>query len=124
MGLVLALAPPLARFVRSAAVGISAVFMVTLVRCSSTSGGSGVTGAAQDQADSGSVTYPSANIGTAQRGVDANGNPNKSPGDVIADFKFLGYPNANISNGLQTIALSDYDDPTASKYKVLHIIAA
>jgi hypothetical protein len=124
MSFVLALAPPRARFVRSAVLGVSAVFMATLVQCSSTSGGGGVSGAAQDQADSGSVTYPTANIGTAQRGLAANGNPNKSPGDVIANFKFLGYPNADTSNGLQTIALSDYYDPTASKHKVLHILAA
>jgi len=126
MGLVVALAPPLARFARSAAVGVAAAFVVTLVQCSSTLGssGSGVTGAAQNEADGGSVAYPTGHIGTAARGLDANGNPNKAPGDVITDFKFLGYPNADTSNGLQTIALADYYDPSASKHKVLHIIAA
>src|ERR1700677_2706705 len=99
----------------------------TMVQCSSkqgTSVGGGVTGTPQNETDGAVVPYPTENIGTAQRGLDGNLNPKTIPGSVIQDFKFLGYPNADVSGGLQTIALSDYYDPTASKHKVLHIIAA
>jgi hypothetical protein len=105
-----------------------ALTFATLVHCSSKQGdsvvGGGVTGAAQNETDGGNVPYPTTNIGIGQRGVDANGNPGTKPGNVIANYRFLGYPNADASKGLQTISLSDYYDPTASKYKVLHIIAA
>ena len=99
-----------------------------MVGCSSkqgtSPGGGGVTGTAQNEVDGGTAPYPVQNIGTAQRGLTTAGVPNTVPGSVIADFKFLGYPNADSSKGLRTIALSDYYDPTASKAKVLHIIAA
>ena len=105
-----------------------ALAFATLVHCSSKQGdsvvGGGVTGAPQSETDGAVVAYPTSHIGTAQRGLDASGNPGTLPGDVIQNFKFLGYPNADASKGLQTISLSDYYDPTGSKYKVLHIIAA
>jgi hypothetical protein len=113
---------------RSARFATLAALSATMVHCSSKQGtsgsGVGVIGTAQDQTDGGAPLYPTSNIGTAQRGLDANGNPNATPGDVIADFKFLGYPNADSASGLQTISLADYYDPTASKHKILHIIAA
>ncbi len=116
---------PLFRF--PAPIPIAVVAFATMVQCSSRQGssieGGGVTGAAQNESDGGSSSYPSANIGTAQRGVTA-GVPNAQPGSVIANFKFLGYPDADTSKGLQTISLADYYDPSASKHKVLHIIAA
>jgi hypothetical protein len=105
----------------------AALSLATMVNCSSKQGssvGGGVVGAAQNDEDGGVVAYPTETPGHAQRGVDANGKPNTNPGSVIKNFKFLGYPNADPSKGLQTVALSDYYDPTASKHKVLHIIAA
>jgi hypothetical protein len=70
------------------------------------------------------VAYPTKNIGYQARGVDGSGNANKTPGNVMANYKFLGYPNADESKGLQTVALADYFDPTGAKYKVVHIIVA
>jgi hypothetical protein len=107
---------------------LAIVAFATMVQCSSKQGssvsGGGVTGTAQDAEDGGAAPYPTAKPGTSQRGLDGNGVPNTQPGDVIQNFKFLGYPNADSSKGLQTVSLSDYYDPTASKHKVLHIIAA
>jgi hypothetical protein len=98
----------------------------TMVGCSSKQGstveGGGLTGTAQNASDGGAAPYPLANIGTAQRGLDT-GTPKTAPGSVIANFKFLGYPNADGTSGLQTISLADYYDPTASKHKILHIMA-
>jgi hypothetical protein len=48
----------------------------------------------------------------------------KTPGSVIQNFKFLGYPNANPAGGLQTIALADYYDPCNKRLKVLHLSVA
>jgi hypothetical protein len=111
-----------------APIPIAVVAFATMVQCSSKQGssvvGGGVVGIAQNEADGGAVAYPIATYGTAQRGLDGNGKPNTQAGSVIKNFKFLGYPNADSSHGLQTVSLSDYYDPTASKHKVLHIIAA
>lgn len=104
----------------------AAAASATMVQCSSkqgTSAGGGVTGAPQNETDGG-VAYPSANIGTGQRGLDGNGNPNTTPGNVIANYRFLGYPNGDSSRGLQPVALADYYDPTGKGHKLLHIIAA
>ncbi|HEV3193732.1 MAG TPA: hypothetical protein VGY54_24670 [Polyangiaceae bacterium] len=45
-------------------------------------------------------------------------------GNVIQNFKFLGYPNADTSGGLQTVALADYYDPCAKRYAVIHLSVA
>jgi hypothetical protein len=47
-----------------------------------------------------------------------------TPGSVIQNFKFLGYPNADESSGLQTISLADYYDPCNKTYKLLHLSVA
>jgi hypothetical protein len=47
-----------------------------------------------------------------------------APGSVIQDFTFQGYPNADKSNGLQTISLADYYDPCGKRLKLLHLTAA
>lgn len=47
-----------------------------------------------------------------------------TPGSVMQNFKFLGYPNADPSKGLQTVALADFYDPCNKRYKVLHITVA
>ena len=65
------------------------------------------------------VPYPSPPGGyghTARRGT--------IPGSVIQNFKFLGYPNADSSHGLQTIALADFYDPCNKRSKVLHLSVA
>lgn len=70
------------------------------------------------------IAYPTKNIGFHARGVDGAGGVNKTPGNVMRNYKFLGYPNADKSKGLQTVALADYFDPTGTKYKVVHLIVA
>jgi len=45
-------------------------------------------------------------------------------GNVIKNFKFPGYPNADSSGGLQTVALADYYDPCAKRYSVIHLSVA
>ncbi len=65
------------------------------------------------------VAYPDPPGGygrTARRG--------KTPGSVIQNFIFLGYPNADESHGLQKIALADYYDPCRKRSKVLHLSVA
>jgi hypothetical protein len=60
--------------------------------------------------------YPTGNIGTAPRQGD-------KPGNRIANYKFLGYPNADVGAGLKRIALSDFYDPTGETTKIIHIQA-
>ena len=101
---------------------------VACVACSSKQGtiagaGGGIGGTPQDESDGGLVSYPTAHSRHRQRGS-GGGHSGTTPGQVIQDFKFLGYPNGDVTGGLKTVALSDYYDPTASKHKVLHIIAA
>jgi hypothetical protein len=47
-----------------------------------------------------------------------------TPGSIIQNFKFFGYPNADESKGLQTIALADYYDPCGRRLKLLHLSVA
>jgi hypothetical protein len=44
-----------------------------------------------------------------------------TPGSVIQNFSFLGYPNGDKSKGLQTISLANYYDPCGRRLKLLHI---
>lgn len=48
----------------------------------------------------------------------------KTPGSVMANFKFFGFPHGDTSHGLQVVALADYFDPMNKRYKVLRINAA
>jgi hypothetical protein len=67
------------------------------------------------------VAYPKLAIGKNAR----SGTSTKPiPGNVIQNFKFLGYPNADPSKGLQTISLADYYDPCQKRAKMLHITVA
>jgi hypothetical protein len=61
--------------------------------------------------------YPTDNIGT---------NPRRGPqpGNKIANFKFLGYPNGDTTQGLKPVSLAQYFDPTGEKYKLIHIQAS
>jgi hypothetical protein len=111
---------------------IAASLLLGLVACASskTSGpeqdkgleGDGV-GAADTAPDTNpdGVPYPTDNIGTVERkgvGTDAK------PGNRIANFKFLGYPNADTAGGLQPISLAQFFDPTGTRYRVIHIQAS
>src|SRR5262249_38524386 len=40
------------------------------------------------------------------------------------NFKFLGYPDGDISKGLQSYGLADFYDPTGKNYKIIHISVA
>src|SRR4051812_46592564 len=106
---------------------VAALTASPFVACSSNQGGStdngGIEGSAQvsgHDANPDGVAYPVKNVGTHARGVDGAGNVAKKPGNVMQNFKFLGYPNADKSKGLQTVALADYFDPTGTKFKVIH----
>jgi hypothetical protein len=65
------------------------------------------------------VPYPMPQGGygrTARRG--------NTPGSVIQNFQFYGYPNADESHGLQRIALADFYDPCNKHSKLLHLSVA
>jgi hypothetical protein len=48
-----------------------------------------------------------------------------TPGSVIANFKFLGYPGGNVvSDPMPTISLADYYDPCQKRYKLIHLSVA
>lgn len=63
------------------------------------------------------VAYPTENYGTKPRS-------GTTPGNRIANFKFMGYPDANPANGLQPMSLAQYFDPEARAYKIIHIQAS
>lgn len=63
------------------------------------------------------VDYPTQNVGTVPR------SPSK-PGNRIANYKFLGYPDANPANGLQPMSLAQFYDPEGKQYKLIHIQAS
>jgi hypothetical protein len=68
------------------------------------------------------AAYPAANVGYAARMGNVAGNQ-------IKNYKFIGYPNADTSKGLQTVALADYFDPQgktqipggATGIKIIHL---
>jgi hypothetical protein len=65
------------------------------------------------------VAYPS-----PTNGYGHNARAGTTAGSIIANYKFLGYPNANPAGGLQTVSLADYYDPCQKRYKMLHITVA
>lgn len=107
---------------------LAASLLLGLVACASSSPtvpeqdkgleGEGV-GAADSAPDTNpdGIPYPTDNIGTIERKGTKSGNR-------IQNFKFLGYPNADKSAGLQPISLAQYFDPTGETYKVIHIQAS
>ena len=114
---------------------LALALLVPLAACGSKQGssgpaeGGGLTGAPQGDGaghdtNPQGVAYPAQHLGHAARGMDGAHRPNATPGSVMPNYKFLGYPGGDPSKGLQTVALADYFDPTASKYKVIHLIAA
>lgn len=79
--------------------------------------GSGDTTIAAPDTNPDGVPYPTDNIGTTPRS-------GSRPGNKIQNFKFLGYPDANVAGGLKPISLAQFFDPTGNKYRLIHIQAA
>jgi len=73
-------------------------------------------GSAPDENPDG-IPYPTDNIGTLARSGSRAGNR-------IQNYKFVGYPNADRSEGLQPISLAQFFDPSGERYKIIHIQAA
>jgi AhpC/TSA family len=113
---------------------LGATAMAVLTACSS--GGAskqGAPGAQDNQGDASAATgggndhalnpdgfpYPNPADGYGSRQRLGN-----RPGSVMRNFKFLGYPNADKSHGLQTIALADYYDPCGKRLALLHVTVA
>jgi len=66
------------------------------------------------------VAYP-----TPTGGYGHNARAGSVPGSIIANYKFLGYPNPlDTSAGLQTISLADYYDPCQKRHKMIHMTVA
>jgi hypothetical protein len=82
---------------------------------SSTSDAAASTGAPALNPDG--IPYPSSGIGRKARA-------GSTPGNVIENFTFQGYPNADESKGLQPISLADYYDPCGKRIKMLHLTVA
>jgi hypothetical protein len=81
-------------------------------------GGSTTGGSGHDSNPDG-VPYPNPSGGygrTARSGGTA--------GSVLQNFKFLGYPGADSSKGLQTISMADYYDPCNKRFKMIHLSVA
>ena len=70
------------------------------------------------------VAYPSTNLGTKASTSDPSKDIVGKPGNTMSNFKFYGYPDGNVSKGLQPVALADYFDPTHKKWKLIHVQAA
>jgi len=62
------------------------------------------------------VPYPNPSGGYGRTPRSGN-----TPGSVIANFKFRGYLNGDVSNGLTTISLADYYDPCNKRYAMIHL---
>jgi hypothetical protein len=115
---------------------VAALAIASLVACSNGTTppadiGPGCTSCADGGVDTGTVdtgtvdanpdglAYP-----TPAGGYGRNARSGNTPGSVIQNFKFLGYPNSDMSRGLQTISLADYYDPCRKTYKLLHLSVA
>jgi hypothetical protein len=86
--------------------------------CDQGGSGSATTTSNQDVNPDG-IAYP-----TPANGYGHVARVGATPGSVIQNFKFSGYVDADIANGVQTIALADYYDPCVKRYKLLHISVA
>jgi len=104
---------------------------LAIAACSSNQGAlpgpTGTTGGASSPADVAGdtnpegVAYPTAHLGPRARGIGAGGAPNKTPGNVFPNLKFMGYPDGDPTKGLQPISLASFYDPDGLRYRVLHI---
>jgi AhpC/TSA family len=102
---------------------IALLFLPSALACGSANqaappaptGDGGVPAAAAVNPDG--VPYPSSSGGHSARA-------GSTPGSVIQDFSFQGYPDADESKGLQTISLANYYDPCGKRLKLLHLTVA
>ncbi len=63
------------------------------------------------------VPYPTDNIGILPRQGNRKGNR-------LENFKFLGYPDADMSAGLKPISMAQFYDPEGKKYKIIRLVAS
>jgi len=77
------------------------------------------------------VAAPDAGVATNPDGIPYPGPPyghvarsGLTAGNIIQNYKFLGYPNADESQGLQVISLANYYDPCRKRYNLLRISVA
>jgi hypothetical protein len=99
--------------------------VIAFVACSSESakpdqdtgltGDNGATDAPDTNPDG--VAYPTQNLGTTARSGTKAGNR-------INNYKFYGYPDGNVANGLQPMSLAQFFDPQGTKYKLIHLQAS
>lgn len=66
------------------------------------------------------LSYPKPASGTYGH----NARSGNTPGNVIANLSFLGYPGGDSSKGLQVVSLADYYDPCGKRLKLLHLSVA
>lgn len=104
---------------------LAASALFALIACSSSNSeqdkgveGEGV-GAAASAPDTNpdGVPYPTDNIGVLPRQGTRKGNR-------IENFKFLGYPDGDMSGGLKPISLAQFFDPEGKKYKIIRLVAS
>ena len=113
---------------------LSFLALIALAACSSNSTGTDGTGtpanqdkglggdgdtaaaAAPDKNPDG-VPYPTTNIGTNPRA-------GATPGNTLANYKFLGYPDGDMTKGLQPISMATLFDPTGARVQLIHIQAS
>lgn len=63
------------------------------------------------------VPYPTDNIGTNPRS-------GTRPGNKLVNYKFLGYPDGDVTKGLQPISMAQLFDPSGTRVKLIHIQAS
>lgn len=100
------------------------VLSLFVAACSSNqgdAGGSSSEAAGSDTSPEG-VPYPTSHLGPRARGVGAGGRPNKTPGDVFPNVKFMGYVDGDTSKAMQPISLADFYDPYGERHHILHIM--
>ncbi len=107
---------------------LSAVALVAACSSSSTGGtsgpeqdkgieGNGDTSATAPDTNPEGVAYPKDNLGTNPR----NGT---TAGNKLLNYKFLGYPDGDMSGGLKPISMASFFDPSGTKYKLIHVQAS
>jgi hypothetical protein len=86
-------------------------------------GGGGTTVGAGHDSNPDGVPYPAPAGGYGRTARTGN-----TPGSVIQNFKFLGYPtltgDGTYPSSLSTISLADYYDPCNKRYKMIHLSVA
>jgi hypothetical protein len=110
----------------AAVVAAMSAASLTLGACSSKQGADATTGAnvAPQGTDTNpdGLAYPTQHYGRRARGLGAGGKANTTPGDVMPNLTFLGYPDGDPSKPMQPVSLASYYDPDSARYKLLHVI--